>query len=102
MWICGGTLGSNGSGGAEGGSINGATQGCYWIRVLFDVIEECYCRASITLVIIIHLLLRRLVFALGPATGAAPSSHNGDGRPMALIISLAARKGLFAFHLWPL
>lgn len=24
-----------------------------------DVIEECYCRASITLVIIIHLLLRR-------------------------------------------
>lgn len=59
-----------------------------------DVIEECYCRASITLVIIIHLLLRRALSSVSPLAwpGLPLALH---GRTMAVV----AIKVLFGFHL---
>lgn len=50
-----------------------------------DVIEECYCRASITLVIIIHLLLRRALSSVSPlawpglAWPASRTARTDDG-----------------------
>lgn len=60
-----------------------------------DVIEECYCRASITLVIIIHLLLRRALSSVSPLAwpGLPLALH---GRTMAVVVAI---KVLFGFHL---
>lgn len=44
-----------------------------------DVIEECYCRASITLVIIIHLLLRRALSSVSPLACLSHCTDDGGG-----------------------